>query len=232
LADAQTVATAAPVLFTATQEQAAPPSLSSGAGLIVDTGDPGGSHITIIPSYDRLLTALNNDGNATDQANYSGYVSAINEAIGKLESLITNPITITIDFGWGEAGQQGTGEQAVPAGDIGIGAPAVLGAYSWSQIYPALETTFASGSAVQQAALATLSATNPTGGGLFAVGEAQAEALGLNTAVFAGDTEAGYVGISSTIPFSWTETAAISANTFDAVGDLEHEITHAMGRID
>ena len=180
--------------------------------------------MNIIASYDTSLSRLNNDGSAADQATYNGYTSAIATAVNYYDTVLTNPITVTIEFGWGE--DRGL---AIPSGDLATGGPMTGTTYSWSQVYGALVNEDAYGSAVQQAALATLSASNPTGNGVFYVGQAQAKALGLSLTGVSGTD--GSVGLSSAYGYSWSQ-AGVAAGSFDAVGILEHEITHALGRID
>ena len=51
-------------------------------------------------SYDSSVTASNFSGGAAEEAQFK---NAINYVIGLFDQLFTNPISFTIDVGWGEA---------------------------------------------------------------------------------------------------------------------------------
>src|SRR5258708_3784682 len=56
--------------------------------------------ITINVSYDSSVTALQ----TSNPTLYTDYTTAVQTAVQYYESIITNPITVTIRFGWGEVG--------------------------------------------------------------------------------------------------------------------------------
>jgi hypothetical protein len=145
----------------------------------------------------------------------------INIAVQYLESLFTNPITITIDVGYGEIAGQPLGP-----GDLGESEPAINGQAGYDYIAPY--------SSVQSALLAqnasgssTLPATSPFSGNLL-VTSAEAKALGLIASNSGVD---GYVGFSSSLPFSYADNVTPPSNENYFIGVVEHEITEDMGRV-
>ena len=136
----------------------------------------------------------------------SGFRTAVDAAVSYLESIFTNPITLTIAVGYGEIAGV-----AVSAGS--------------------LAQSRSTGVYVSYAQLATvlpgLPATNPTGNGLFYVTDAEAGALGL-----AGDGAAldGSIGLSSAFNFTFDPNNRSVTGQHDAIGAIEHELTEVMGR--
>jgi hypothetical protein len=144
----------------------------------------------------------------------AGFTSAIEYAVSILDAAFTNPVTINIDVGWGEVG--GT---SLAAGDLGESV-SFLSSYGYSAIKEAL---IAEGtSPIQQAAYATLPATDPTGGGKFEITTAEAKALGLLSG--SGTSIDGYVGFNSTAAWSFSPTATPAQNAYDFIAVAEHEI--------
>ena len=171
--------------------------------------------------YDASVTNLQ----LSNPTLYQEYTAAVATAVQYYESQISNPITVTIDFGWGEI----AGKTLSP-GAIGESS-AFLFSTNYATLYGAVkadETT----SLVQQAAVTSLPASDPTGGAKFSIATAEAQALGLIPAnQQANYTIGGAVGLDSTTAFSWTQSN-VAANTDDAVGTLEHEISEVLGRTD
>ena len=159
-------------------------------------------------------------GNVVNPSLYNDYVSAANAAVAYYETEITNPITVTINFGWGEVANQtisgAVGESSTFSND-----------FTYAQVLSAAQATDKT-SAVQRAAVATLPATDPTDGATFEIATAEQKALGLTPNN--GNTD-GSVGLNSSDPFSWSQTD-IASKTYDAVGTLEHEISEVLGRED
>src|SRR5204863_2476988 len=136
----------------------------------------------------------------------SSFSTLLNQAAQFLDQTFANQITITIEVGWGEVG--GT---PLPRGVIGEGGPLGGSAYSYSQVVSTLQRNI--NSAADGIAVASLPAADPTGGGRFYIGGAEAKALGLpanDGGGFDGDVGfQGQIGVSTII----------------------HELTHAMGRV-
>ncbi|MGH6987792.1 MAG: NF038122 family metalloprotease [Caulobacteraceae bacterium] len=150
----------------------------------------------------------------------AGYEAAAEDAAAFYDQLFTNPITVTIDVGWGEVNGKRISDpenlaESVTNGDI----------FSYSQVRSALLNSAAS--PVQMAADATLPASDPTGGGAFFVAQAEELALGL------GDPSgaAGAVGLNASLPFTFDPNNRSVPGEFDAIGALEHEMSEVLGRI-
>lgn len=171
-------------------------------------------------TYDTSVTDLNTVGNAAyNPTIYSGFTSAARAAIHYFETMIITPITVNISFGWGEvAGSPLSGGSTGQSSSL-------YNTYNYSQLRTAVLATDTK-SAVQIAASATLPVTDPAGGALFDVTTAEQKALGLLGANPGLD---GGVGLNSATAFSWSQNS-IAANTDDATGVLEHEISEVLGR--
>jgi hypothetical protein len=168
----------------------------------------------------------------------SGFETAIEAAANYLGGLIANNITVNIDVGWGEdAGQAFTrGAEGQPylygpdalGGALAEGGPYIYGpGYSYSQLKTML--TENASTPTQQAAFASLPATDPTNGGTFYLAPAQAKVFGLMAAN--GTETDGAVGFSSTASWDYSTTDRAVPGEYDLVGAAEHELTHALGRM-
>ena len=59
--------------------------------------------LIIDPSYNSSVTNLDNPSSAAyDPTLYAEFTAAVQTAIQFFENAITNPITVKINFGWGE----------------------------------------------------------------------------------------------------------------------------------
>jgi hypothetical protein len=210
--DLSSVAPLSTIQSLATQAVAAAPSSSTSGGSVVSGRAIAGLVIDV--NYDPSVTSLMTN----DPTLYADYTSAVQTAVQFYQSEITNQITITINFGWGEADNYAFtsgGESSFTVQDI-----------HYSQLYNALKATDRT-STVQLAAVASLPTSDPNSGGLWQVSSLEEEALGL---IPADSASQGWVGLGSTTPWSWSESVA--SGSFDAVGTLEHEISEALGRSD
>ena len=163
---------------------------------------------------------INVSYDASAAAAPAGFRSAVGAAASYLEAAIASPVSININVGWGEVG--GTSLE-----------PGALGQSSYSgdyYSYDAVKAALAAGvtSADDTAALATLPASDPTGGGSFFVSSAQAKALGLATG--ASSASDGSVGLASDVACTFDPTHRSVPGAYDAIGALEHEMTEVMGR--
>lgn len=162
----------------------------------------------------------------------------VNAVIKEFEAAFTNPVTITIQFGWGDVAST-----AANPGGIAIAGGAA--AY-FPQLYTAnpaqytlaqtekLMTDHAAAHPENQpintaAPNLPMAYLNPGGSTNFFVSDAEYKALtgkAQNT-----DAIDGYVGVAAKDPWSFG-AAAGAAGTEYFRGALEHEITHDMGRFD
>ncbi len=76
--------------------------------------------------------------------------------------------------------------------------------------------------------LASLPATSPVSG-TYWISTAEAKALGLVSAT--ASALDGYVGFSSTLPFTYNDSSGVAAGTYDFIDVVLHEITEVMGRL-
>jgi hypothetical protein len=178
--------------------------------------------LTIIPVWDKSVL---------DSPDKVEFEDAVEKAIANIEAKITTKETIKIDFGYGVMPYDDSSTGPGGAESVGNTAP-----YSWTQVYDAFEkiAKSASASAVQKAAAALLTKDNAKyaavlNNDMMDVTEAEAKALGLSLAGFAGSGPYdGWVGLGSG-PFDWAQN---NPNQEDAVSAFEHEITEVMGRVD
>ena len=147
----------------------------------------------------------------------AGFKSGVQAAVQYLDSEFTNPITLTIDVGYGEVDGQ-----TLSAGDLGESF--VTSRQYVSESYAAVRNALLAESAPGSSTLPT---TSPLSGTLF-MWQAEAKALGLPQNNVAVD---GYVGFSSQPgTFSYANGTTPPANEYYFIGVVEHEITEDMGR--
>lgn len=170
---------------------------------------------------------INFDYDASTSAAPAGFFAALNEAASVISTEITNvPLTFTINVGWGEVG-------GTPITGNELAAAAPTGTFV---DYNTLVNDFKNQpnqSADDKAFIASAFPATPHGGVQnWFLPTAEAKALGVQDPT---TTESdGILGVSSNFAytFSQNDPGGIAAGTFDLVGILFHEITHAMGRID
>ncbi|MGO8778302.1 MAG: NF038122 family metalloprotease [Rhodomicrobium sp.] len=173
--------------------------------------------LTIVPTF---------DGSVTGSADAGGYEAAVNTAISFFEQHFTNVNNVVVDltFSFNSSIGGAVGENY-----------SYYQNYTYSQVYDAIETVdgASSATATQMEAAASLAslfgASDPTGGGAFWLTTADARALGLDSASSASGLDST-ITLNSSDSFTWSQSGGIAANTFDAVGTLEHEISEALGR--
>ena len=151
----------------------------------------------------------------------TGFTTAVNDVVAYYESHFTNPVTITIDVGYGEVGGQ-----ALESGALGESETA-LTSVSYNQLETALTNN--ANAIGDSAAAASLSATSPVSGATYYMATAEAEALGISGA---SANVNGYAGFSSVEPFSYNDAngTGVAANTYDFFGTVAHEFSEIMGR--
>ena len=153
----------------------------------------------------------------------AGFVNALNEAASVISSaILDNSLTFTIAISYGEVGGTPiTGNwlaEAGPSSGASVDYATLVGDLSMQRFLSANDRTF----------LGSLPATDPSGGGTWYLPIGQEKALGL---VDPTTTEVdGVLGVSANFQYDFSQVDGIDPGTFDLVGILEHEITHAMGR--
>jgi hypothetical protein len=147
------------------------------------------------------------------------YKDGVASAIQILEANFGSNITINVHFGWGELDGS-----AVPDGAAGTNIS--NGAfYTYDQVRNAL--TAAATSVTDFQSLASLTATDPTNGGQFWLTDAQAATLKLATPASID----AYVGLNSSLAYTFDPNHRGEAGRYDGIGVIEHEITEIMGRL-
>ena len=157
----------------------------------------------------------------------AGFEPAIVTAANAIDALITNPITVNIQVGWGEIG--GTPFTAPIAGQTeGEGGTATSKVLSYAQVRGNLTANATSTAALTAAA--NLPASDPTGGAGLLVSGAQEKAWGLLPAT--GSEIDGEIGFAISSGYSFDlANAPTTDGDLQMVGAAEHELTHALGRI-
>ena len=151
----------------------------------------------------------------------TGFKVALTAAAQYLDGLIANVITVTVQVGWGE-------DNGAPiTGDIATGGPAagIFDPYDLLKSNLIANAT----SVTDETVIANLPATDPTGGGLFFVSNAQARAWGLIPAT--SSEVDGTIGFGTTIDFNYDPQNRAVSGEIDFVGVAEHELSHVLGRV-
>ncbi len=151
----------------------------------------------------------------------AGFKSALAAAADYLGRLVLDPITVTIEVGYGEDAGLSLG------GALGIGGPASGENLTYSQVKDALAAHATS--AADATALDTLPRGDPVSRGSYFVAAATAKAWGLLPAD--GAEIDGSVGFSSSAAFNYDPNNRAIAGQYDFLGTALHELTHALGRI-
>ncbi len=180
--------------------------------LAAATGDSTNSALTpVTASGSGFVINVIYDSSANSAP--AAFKSAIQSAVQYLESVITTPITVNIDVGYGEVGGQ-----ALDSGALGE-SETYLDSYSYSSIKSALAN-------IDPSAASSLPASAP---GAMWVATAEAKALGLAGASSNID---GYAGFSNVDPFTYDPNNRAVTGEYDFIGVVEHEFTEDLGRID
>jgi hypothetical protein len=158
------------------------------------------------------------------QAAPAGFQNALNEAASVISAkLINDPITVTLDIGYGEVGGS-----PITGSVLAAAAPTRGTFLTYDQLVSDLHNQALS--ANDRTFLAHLPASDPSGGNTanWFVSAAQEKALGL---INPTSTEVdGEVGVSANFTYTFSQSGSIAPGSFDLVGILEHEMTHALGR--
>ena len=150
----------------------------------------------------------------------AGFKAAMQVAASYLDSLITSNITVNIDVGWGEV--NGT---AVTGNSLGE-AEMQQSAETYARVVSNLKKNATT--ADDKSVIANLPATNPFANNSIEVSLAQQKAWGLISAT--GTEVDGFVGFSTTLPFTFDPNNRAVSGEYDFIGVAEHELAHALGR--
>ena len=151
----------------------------------------------------------------------AGFKTALAAAAQYLDSLIINPISVTIEVGWGEVGGTPFSNADGKSETNYVSAPMTYSALK--QLY--LENI---SSLSDLTALANFPSNDPTGSNRFWLSDAQAKAWGLQPGTGATD---GAIGFNSTDPWDFSTDGTVGPGEIQIESTAIHEITEAMGRV-
>ena len=149
----------------------------------------------------------------------SGFKTALNVAAQYLDNLITNPITVNIQVGYGDINGSPLSTNGAESSTEGF-------TYSYAQLRTMLTAHATSADDLQS--LGNLPAVDPTSGETFGVATAQFKAWGLLAANAPGID--GFVGFSNTAAFDYDTSDGISSGKVDFTSLALHELTENLGR--
>ena len=162
---------------------------------------------------------------ASTQAAPAAFRTAVTYAAEYFQTLITNPITINLAVGYGEVGGS-----ALPGHALGAAGPDNGLGLTYGQFRTYLGTQ--AYSQTSQNIVANLPVYDPSNGSTVYLAAAQAKAMGLmassNTAV---DGSMGFATDPDGSLFAYDPANRAVAGKYDFIGVVEHEISHALGRI-
>ncbi|MGZ5052510.1 MAG: NF038122 family metalloprotease [Methylobacter sp.] len=151
----------------------------------------------------------------------AAFKTALQTAATILDNAIANPITETIQVGWGENAGSTIPSNALATG--GYMNPVIC---SYSQIKDALTAAANTNGCAYM--VANLPATSdPNVNNWYSVAQAQAAAIGLSNPN--AGAIAGSIGFNSSVSWAYSQSS-IGRYQYDLVGAAIHEITHALGR--
>ena len=154
------------------------------------------------------------DSTVTGLANAAQVETAFGVAVGSLENLYTNPITVNLTVHWGTS-------------SLGMSSFGLHGNPSYTQLTNALAA--ARTTAMDSNAVANLPASNPIGTNVWWIPRSEAKALNLGVAANATNSD-GTVSFSSTVAWTFDPTNRAVPGAFDFIGVAEHEMTECLGR--
>jgi hypothetical protein len=172
--------------------------------------------ITIHPA---AATSFNLTFDASTVGAPAGFFTAITNVVQYYQATFTDPITINLVVGWGQIdgvslqpgfiGESLTNQTAVP----------------YSTLLSAFQNDAKSSD--DATAVASLPASNPTATN-FVMSRAEGKALGLLPAN--ATTVDGWIGFSSSAPYTFDQNNRAVTGEYDFIGLAAHEITEVMGR--
>ena len=183
-------------------------SSGSGSGGALVSSSSGGSGLVINIVWDASVA------NAP-----AGFTADVLSVVSYFESHFSNPVTITIDVGYGEVDGQSLGSGALGESETNFNS------VSYSVLQNALAANL--NAIGDTAAAASLPATSPVGGQWW-ISTAESEALGLSGV---SNNPDGYIGFSSAPNiFAYNDSNGVPSNQYDFIAVVAHEISEVMGR--
>jgi hypothetical protein len=171
-----------------------------------------------------VIININYDSSVTPQIQ-AELEPAVNAAVAYYEHVFTNPITITVNVGWGEVDGQ-----TITGGALAESQSDHDTDLSYSQVYAALANDRNTEDNV--VAFGSLPASDPTDNPLaqYDTTSAEMEALGLSDSNV-GPANDLYIGLNSSVAWTFDPSNRAVSGAYDAIGAIEHEMTEVMGRV-
>lgn len=191
--------------------------------------------VACVPAQAMVIDPIFESSWSTAPAGATADVTAVDT---QLEKLFSNPVTVTIQFGWGDLNGG-----SVPSNALGVTTfpnfasyPPLPQSYSLSSMNALITTAAAmqpTNAPLQSLAAHLPGASSAYAGGTYFVPDAQYLALtGTAQNTDAVDAYVGFGTLAGT-GLNWdTSGGTPGANSFDLTSVLQHEITHALGRVD
>lgn len=194
-------------------ESAPPPSDSAPAPVTIGTA--GGLQIIL-------------DWDASVASAPAGFEAAVEGAAQFYVTTFSDPVTVTIEVGWGEITQDGATTAITDPGDA-EGGPDSGNTFSYDQVLAALRANASSGADLQ-AVNSLASEAAPNGQIYVSAGEEKALGLLAGSASAAADGSVGFSAPPSDFTYDFNPNDRAISGEADFIGIAEHEIGHAMGR--
>ena len=156
-------------------------------------------------TYDSTVTSLGNVGQIE---------TSFGVAVGALEALYTNPITVNLTVHWGTP-------------SLGMSSFGLHGNPSYTALTNALAA--ARMTAADSNAVANLPASNPIGSHVWWIPRAEAKALNLGVSPTDPSSD-GTVSFNSSVTWTFDPTNRAVPGAYDFIAVAEHEMTECLGR--
>ena len=190
-------------------------TLSTSSAGIGGSSASGGSFVQGGSAGSGLIINVNWDASVANAP--VGFQAGVEFAVNYFESHFSNPITITLDVGYGEVNGQAMGAGALGESEF------YLNSVSYSTLRSALVNN---ANAIGDSAAAASLPTNSPVNGYYWLTTAESQALGLSGASGVN----GYIGLSSSYSFCYNDSNGVPSGQFDFFGTVAHEISEVMGR--
>ena len=164
------------------------------------------------------------DSSVTSLTNAAQVEAAFTDATQVFQNLYTNAITANLTVYWGATGPF--------SGGINLGASRTQLQGSSGFAYPDLTNALsaASTTVADSNAVASLPASDPTGGAPWWIPQAEAKALGVLGISPTDPSLDGDVGFAANVTYTFDATNRAVSGKYDFIGVAEHEISEVLGR--
>jgi hypothetical protein len=152
----------------------------------------------------------------------AAFKTVVADVVKYFDTQFANPVTIRINVGWGEVGGS-----AISPGALAESISNLQLDFTYAEVKAAL--TAAATTTGDKSAVAGLPAADPTGGGDFALTNAQAKVLGLFSSTYSD----GAIGVDKTASWEYDTTntgGPTAAGKYDLFAAIAHEISEVLGR--